>query len=194
MPLQDDCKRARCCSEFLLKRNGMGETDIIPTQAEAEEHRQHKRELDRQRGVSSRRGRPKGTRHGLFATMARVKLQGLSAIDMRTSAARELLQWKQQLIADLGGEENITTARMTLIDLAARTRALISHADGWLLAQPSLVNKRRKSLPPIVMQRQSLCDALARTLNMLGLDRVEKRVSLTEYLVSKKEEPTEPEP
>lgn len=111
--------------------------------------------------------------HGKKAPLVRVQLRS-GKIHMRSAGARELLAFKAQLISDMGGELNISAARMALIDLAARTRALIAHIDAWLLEQPSLVNKRKKSLPSVVMQRQTLCDALARYLGQLGLERKER--------------------
>lgn len=138
---------------------------------------------------------PKRSRHGLNAVMAKVKLRGLAAIDTRTVAARELLEWKRQLIADLGGEAAITAAQMGLIESAVVTRALISHANAWLLEQPSLVNKRRKELPPIVEQRQALCDALARYLNALGLKRVDGAAGTLEpWMIEKVQPPADDQP
>ncbi|MGC1581339.1 MAG: hypothetical protein WA766_07640, partial [Candidatus Acidiferrales bacterium] len=64
-----------------------------------------------------------------------------------------------------------------LVNLAATTRALIDHADNWLLSQPSIINKRRKSFVPVVGQRQSLCDGLSRLLQQLGLERRAKPVA-----------------
>lgn len=165
---------------------GEGEVESL-TPVEAEERREHKKELAHQRGVGTRVGRPKGSRHGLNAVMAKVKLRGLAAIDKRTAAARALLEWREQLIADLGGPESISAARMALIDTVARTKVLLDAIDFWLLGQPEIIRRKRKTLIPVVTQRLALADNLARTLNMLGLDRVERRVSLTEYLVSKKE-------
>jgi hypothetical protein len=171
----------------------MAESGIIPTPTEAAEHRQHKRELDRQRGISALRGRPKATRHGMYATMAKVKLSGLASIDRRSSGARALLEWRDQLCADLGGLENLSAQRIVLVDLACRTKALVDHVDAYLLSLDSVVNKRRRALFPIAMQRQTLAESLARILNQLGLDRVEKRVSLESYLAAKKEPVAEPE-
>src|SRR5713226_3812575 len=96
------------------------------------------------------------SRHGLNAALTRVKLRGLEGIDRRTSAARGLLQWRSQLVADLGGIENLSTQKLTLIDLASRTKALLDHCDSWLLGERSIINKRRKSLVPLVLQRQTL--------------------------------------
>jgi hypothetical protein len=117
-----------------------------------------------------------GPRTGLNALKARVKVRGLSAIDLRTLAARALVQWREALIRDLGGADSISTQRMTLIELATRTRLFIDHVDAFLLEQSSLVNKSKRAIYPIVAQRQQLVDSLARLLSQLGLDRQAKPV------------------
>ena len=105
--------------------------------------------------------------------MTRVKVRGLAVIDMRTSAARELMRWKAELLRDLGGEENISTQRLALVDMAVRTRLFLSHIDAFLLAQSSLVNKRHRTVLPILRDRMTLSDQLARLLSQLGLDRAD---------------------
>jgi hypothetical protein len=112
------------------------------------------------------------TRHGLNAAMTRIKLRGLSAIDMRTVAARDLIAWRQELLNALGGNDNVSPQKWALIDLAVRTKALIDHCDAFLLAEPSIINRRRKALLPLVAQRQTLCDSLSRLLSQIGLERV----------------------
>jgi len=108
-------------------------------------------------------------------------VQGLSAIDKRTLAAQALLEWKDSLIADLGGV--VSTQQETLVELVVRTRLLIEHLDSFILSQPSLVNKKRRSLYPIVRDRQHLVDSLARMLGQLGLKKVPKDMgSLPEFL------------
>lgn len=125
----------------------------------------------------------KGSRHGLNRAMVRVKLAGMDAIDRRTAPARALLQWREQLITDLGGLEHLSAQKLGLVELACRTKAIVDAADSWLLSQPSIVNKKRRALLPIVMQRQTLCDSLARLLGQLGLSRVPKPVkSLAEHI------------
>jgi hypothetical protein len=132
------------------------------------------------------KGAPKRNRHGLTALMSRVKIRGLAVIDMRTSAARELMRWKAELLRDLGGEENISTQRLALVDMAVRTRLFLSHIDAFLLAQSSLVNKRHRTVLPILRDRMTLSDQLARLLSQLGLDRADTPVqSLAKYVEEK---------
>jgi hypothetical protein len=124
--------------------------------------------------------------------MARVKVRGLSVIDRRTLAARELLAWKAELERDLGGTENLSVQKRTLIEKAARLCLYIDSVDHWILEQPSLIRKR--AILPAVMQRQTLVDGLARTLRDLGLERQAKPLpSLAEYL-ARDESVTEKEP
>jgi hypothetical protein len=112
------------------------------------------------------------SRHGVNALMARVKVRGLAAIDRRTHAARALLEWRSQVVADLGGEKAVSAQQAALIEMATRTRLYIDHADAFLLGQESgLVNRRKRSFIPLVHERQRLVDSLARILTQLGLER-----------------------
>jgi hypothetical protein len=123
------------------------------------------------------------TRHGFKSVKARVLVQGLSVIDKRSLAARALLEWKERLIRDLGGEKAISTQKETLIELVVRTRLLVEHLDNFILGCPSLVNKKRRSIYPIVRERQHLVDSLARMLGQLGLAKLPTEMGdLREYL------------
>jgi hypothetical protein len=85
------------------------------------------------------------SRHGLNSLMARVKLRGLHAIDHRTTAARAFLAWRQELVADLGGEAVLSAQQRAMIETAVRTRLFLEHLDAWLLGQPSLINAAPRS-------------------------------------------------
>jgi hypothetical protein len=118
--------------------------------------------------------------------MVRVKLRGFKAIDRRTVGAREAMAFRSELIAALGGEPALSPQRRRRIDMAARAALLLDHVDGWLVGQRSLVNSRTRSLLPVLVQRQSLAEHLAKLLDRLGLDRVPgKVVSLPDYLAER---------
>ena len=129
------------------------------------------------------------SRHGLTALKARVMVRGLAAVDQRMAGAQALLAWRKQLLSDLGGEETVSAQELALVDLAARTGLFIDHLDAFLLEQPSLINRRKKAVLPVVRERQALVDSLARILSQLGLQRRTKPVmELSEYLARKAEE------
>jgi len=72
------------------------------------------------------------------------------------------------------------------ISLAIKTKLIL---DVWLLQQPSLIDKRKRAVLPAVRERQSLADALARHLVMLGLECQRKVKSLGELLTESDHEP-----
>lgn len=94
------------------------------------------------------------------------------------------MAWRSDLMADLGGPVAVSTQEAALIDAATTTKLLLDHADSWLLSGPGrVINRRRRSLYPVVLQRQSLADALLRHLVSLGLKRRAKPVpDLQTYL------------
>ena len=93
-----------------------------------------------------------------------------------------MAKWRLELVNDLGGEDNISTQQSALIDLAVKSKLLLDSIDAWLLTQPTLINKRKKSLLPVVLQRQTLADGLARYLAQLGLERRHKTKTLDDIL------------
>jgi hypothetical protein len=96
---------------------------------------------------------------------------------------RALAKWRLDLIQDLGGD--VSTQQSALVDLAVKSKLLLDSLDAWLLTQDSLINKRKKSVLPVVRERQTLADGLARYLSMLGLERRSKEVSLSDYVKAK---------
>jgi hypothetical protein len=103
-----------------------------------------------------------------------VRELGDRALDGRTSIAKALAEWKAELIDDLGGRQAISTQQIAIIDLAVKTKLLLDSVDAWLLTRPSIIDKRRRAVLPIVRERQQLADALSRYLQVLGLERRSK--------------------
>ncbi len=126
------------------------------------------------------------SRHGLNAVKAQVKLRGLAAIDMRTVAAREMLAFRDELVAALGGDAELSPQRRKLVDLVARASLYLDHLDAWLAAQQTLINRRSRSVVPVLLQRQTLADHLARLLDKLGLDRVPTKIDALDRYVAEK--------
>jgi len=85
-------------------------------------------------------------------------------------------------VADLGGEDNISTQQAALIELCVRSKLMIDTIDNWILSQDNLVNKSKKAVIPVVIQRQSLADGLARYLSQLGLERRVKQKTLEQII------------
>ena len=127
---------------------------------------------------------PKRTKsHGLSTLKRAVKELGSRVVDGRTTMGKALQAWRAELVEDLGGASSISTQQAALIDIAVKTKLMLNSVDAYLLNQPSLVNKSKRSLYPIVLQRQQLADGLARYLSQLGLERKQKAtMNLADYL------------
>lgn len=106
-----------------------------------------------------------------------------------------LQAWKAAIIDDLGGESQISAMELSVVELACKTHLLLASIDRFLLEQKSLINKSKRQLFPIVLQRQTLADALVGYMRTLGLKKKSKPVlSLNDYLANgkpMKEKPTQ---
>src|ERR1041384_6403006 len=85
-------------------------------------------------------------KHGLHTLKRAVNGLGSRAIDKRTTLGKTLAKWRRDLIADLGGDDVISTQQRAVIDLCVKSKLLLDSIDNWLLTQVSLVNARKKSL------------------------------------------------
>jgi len=125
-------------------------------------------------------GKREYRKHGLTILKRAVNGLGNRLIDRRTVTGRALAKWRDDLIRDLGGE--VSTQQSALVDLAVKSKLLLNSIDAWLLTQPTLINKKKKSLLPVVRERQQLADGLAKYLAMLGLEKRSREVTLTDYV------------
>ena len=126
------------------------------------------------------------TRTGFHAAKRAIQRFGQGAIDGRSKAARAVRQWREQLLQDLGGEDNVTTQQATILDVASRTKYLLDSLDGILLTLPHFVNKRNWGVLPIVRERGLEADRLVRYLTLLGLERKARPVKTLEAHVAER--------
>ena len=80
-------------------------------------------------------------------------------------------------------------SQSALVDLTVKSKLLLDAIDAWLLTQPTQINKRKRALLPVILQRQTLADGFTRYLSQLGLERRIKTKTLNDIL----NEDTEPE-
>jgi hypothetical protein len=104
-------------------------------------------------------------------------------VDNLGDLGEALKAWKAAIIDDLGGESEVSAMELSVVELACRTHLLLASIDRFLLEQKSLINKSKRQLFPIVLQRQALADALSAYMKQLGMKKKSKPVlSLSDYL------------
>jgi hypothetical protein len=94
--------------------------------------------------------------------------------DALSPVERAARAWRADVLADLGGLDQVPAARVALLDAATGSMIILSSIDRYLFAlamQDGLVNKRCRRAFPIVEQRMRIADSLMRQLQALGLDR-----------------------
>ena len=114
------------------------------------------------------------SRHGLSKLKAGIYGLDMKQLDRRYRIGRALGEWRDLLVADLGGKDMVSTQQEALVDLCVRSKLMLDSIDNWLLQQPRLVNIRKRALLPVVRERQQLADGFARYLQQLGLERKAK--------------------
>lgn len=139
-----------------------------------------------QAGRSGPPGNDNARKHGAHSLKRAVKTLGNRTIDRRTAVGKALAAWRTDLLADLGGIENVSTQELALVEEAVKTKLILDSVDAWLLSQPTLINKRNRSVLPAVRDRQSLVNTLRGLLGDLGLSRRAKAtLSLGQYLAAR---------
>jgi hypothetical protein len=76
-------------------------------------------------------GNQKALRHGLNLLKKALYTLGNRALDKRTVAGRALVEWREDLIRDLGGD--VSTQQDAIISLTIKTKLLLDSIDVWLL-------------------------------------------------------------
>jgi len=104
-------------------------------------------------------------------------------LDKTGAVGRALREWRDSVIDDLGGIENTSTAQRTLVDFAARSVLMLSSIDDFLISLKSPVDRRRKVVHSVIVERERILASLSRTLERCGLERRPKPVaSLAEIM------------
>ena len=105
-----------------------------------------------EKSTQEHKGWPKGKRrygvtrsqqHGLHRLRETYDKLGSRAIDPSSEVGKVLAEWKAGLVQDLGGEENLSTQQLALVDVCVRDRLLLESIDAWLFGQPKLINRAR---------------------------------------------------
>ncbi|MGH8507395.1 MAG: hypothetical protein ACREVH_01550 [Gammaproteobacteria bacterium] len=91
--------------------------------------------------------------------------------DRRTAVGRALAEWRAEVIAEAGAHQKggPTAQQIALADVAMRSKLLLDSVDYYLVNMDSLVNKHKRQLWPIVVQRTTLADAFIRQLEAIGV-------------------------
>jgi hypothetical protein len=152
-------------------------------------------------------GPPKGSRnhetHGIMTfknAVQRRMRRGRSVIDKRSKEGQRAEAFKQALIEDLGGIDNLSAAKLRLIDEIARDHYLADEIDRRVFKMIHKIKLKEQSLNTMADPKQfatfysyrSASHNLMKNLALLGLEKVKPPPKTLEQLLSE-DEPTEGE-
>jgi hypothetical protein len=184
---------------YLTLKKRLAATGFVPRPRKTLDGRRDGRRVTTRAHDGTRRGARGRQHHGLTTLKRAIAQLGArpldQALDPQSPIGRALAEWRRELTADLGGAESITAAQGALIELALRTRLILDTVDAFILTMESPVNRRLRSVFPVILQRQTLANGLARFLEALGLERRKPvTLDLAHALAARSREPEGPEP
>ncbi len=75
---------------------------------------------------------------GVYTLKRAVQVLGSRAMPSpHTALGRALREWRESLVADLGGPDSVTTQQLALVDTAVRSKLLVDSVDAYVLGMPS---------------------------------------------------------
>jgi hypothetical protein len=151
------------------------------------------------------KGAPKGNRnaesHGLVAFRNGVRRRtrrGRSLIDRRSAAGKNAVAVGDALLADLGGEENCSTAELMLIEMIRRGTYYLDEQDKRIFRYIYDANTKTpspKKNPRYIAQlysyRAGIANDLARNLLALGLEKKPPKQKTLDEILAEDENETE---
>jgi hypothetical protein len=142
------------------------------------------------------KGRPVrdgGKTGGLPALRNKLSGPTMAALrERRERLAREVGVWRQAVENDLGGQEALSAAQQTILDIAANKMAVARLLAEWIQARPTrIVDGRQGKARGIVTDYLRASESVEKSLVTLGLKRVSKELDLDAYIAAR---PAPPEP
>jgi hypothetical protein len=123
-------------------------------------------------------GNKNGVTHGYYSLKA--KLNGAD-LDKRTAAYKALAEKEQELITALGGD--VSAQERIIIADTVKHLLFAASLDRYLMQLKSLVRKGK--IHGVVSERTKIGAHIRENLRTLGLKRVSKEISLSDYLSEK---------
>ena len=128
-------------------------------------------------------GNKNAIQHGVYAAKRTIKKRGKRGIDKRTRAGKDAVRWEAAIIQDLGGADNVSTMKMAVIDAGKLKRHLLQVGIAYLFSHPEkIINSRKRSFSPIVLQLTSLAESFEKSMVIVGLERKSREIDLAKAL------------
>ena len=124
--------------------------------------------------------------HGYYRR--KIKLEAVSFDDLNFSSSRgeQLRKRFLELLNHCGGEHLVSAVRRRIIERVVFTQYQLDCLDLYLVELgPRIVNRRKRTLIPIVRERDALVSMLTKLYDQIGLDPTKPPIpTLAEYMAA----------
>jgi hypothetical protein len=97
-------------------------------------------------------------------------------LDKRTRLGRHVVERAAEIFVDLGGKENLSALKRSKVYQLVRTDIYIDVIDDWAFRSLNWIDRSKKALRPILLERNRLIETSLKLGQALGLDRIPKPV------------------
>lgn len=102
-------------------------------------------------------------------------------LDGRSALSQSIAKYRSELLSSLGGSDSLSAQENTLVEMCSRDWLMLQHIDTYLF-QTGIFNKKRRQAYALTIQRMQIADGLTRRLQVLGIQRRSKPLTLNDYL------------
>src|SRR5262245_4243437 len=147
-------------------------------------------EEDVTRGQKTRRGAPSGNKnaetHGYYRRKIQLEAVSFKDLNFSSSGGEQLRKRFLELLKHCGGEHVVSAVRRRLIERVVFTEYQLDCLDLYLVQLgPRIVNRRKRTLIPIVRERDALVSTLTKLYEQIGLDPRKPLIpTLAEYMAT----------
>jgi hypothetical protein len=92
-------------------------------------------------------------------------------LDKRTKASKELHDVQETIVEHLGGWERISAQQVMVVESLARTYVLLKLVDSYAFTNGLIIDKRKRKMHRILIDRTRLADSMLKHAALLGLER-----------------------
>jgi len=138
----------------------------------------------------ARRGAPVGNKnaetHGYYRRKVKLEPVSFNDLNFSSSGGEQLRKRFHELLKHCGGEHVVSAVRRRLIERVVFTEYQLDCLDLYLVELgPRIVNRRKRTLIPIVRERNALVSTLAKLYDQIGLDPTKPPIpTLAEYMAT----------
>jgi hypothetical protein len=125
------------------------------------------------RAVGGQQGNKNAVRHGHHSRVAQAKRRGYAGLDARTRTGKKALDWAAKALEKKGGKSCPLDIQLEIEAAALDLWLRLELADSIIQdarERGSVLNRRRKELPPVHGQYETVCMRFSKRRKALALE------------------------